>query len=141
MKTFLLSLAFIIIAPLIAFADAPDAPEGLWIRSNETGWTKIQIDPADNDKWTGTIAAMENPRNDTQNPDPDLRDESLIGRQLFDDMTKVSQVKWEGSLYNPENGNTYSGSLTVIDQNELRLKGCVFGFFCRTDTWLRVVDE
>lgn len=135
MKKLLAALLFIMFAPALALAQA--APEGLWSRTNDQGETHIRVAPAPNDKFTGTIEWMENPRNDTQNPNPDLRDRPLVGVQIFEDMTQVSSDKWEGSLYNPEDGNTYSGSLEVIDQDTLKLEGCVLIFFCRSDTWTR----
>lgn len=135
MKKLLAALLFVLLVP--AFALAQTAPEGLWSRTNDQGETHIKIEPAGT-KFTGTIDWMENPRNDTQNPNPDLRNRPLVGVQIFEDMTQVSGTKWEGSLYNPEDGNTYSGSLEVINQDELKLQGCVFIIFCQSDTWTRV---
>ncbi len=46
--------------------------------------------------------------------------------------------KWNGQVYNPEDGKTYSGSITLKSANELDLQGCVGGgLFCKTQTWAR----
>lgn len=126
---------------LFAFVITPAfaSPAGLWSRTNDQGETKIEIAPA-GDKFTGTIAWMENPRNDIHNPDDVLRGRSLIGVQIFNDMQQITETRWEGSLYNPEDGKIYEGSLEVVDVNTLKLEGCVRIIIfpiCRDDTWTR----
>lgn len=111
-------------------------PTGIWSRTNAAGETKIQIEECEQ-QYCGTVAWMENPRNDTQNPDPELRDRPIVGIQIFNDMVKVSDTQWNGSLYNPENGKTYSGSLTVINNDTLKLQGCIIWPLCKTDVWTR----
>lgn len=138
MKLFTLAVAAALLVPSISFAD----PSGLWSRTNENGETHIRIAPA-GPIYTGTIEWMENPRNDEFNPVVELQDRPLVGIQIFEDMTQVSDVKWEGSLYNPEDGNTYDGSLTVVDANTLELEGCVTIIIfpiCDSDTWTRVIE-
>lgn len=135
MKLLSMAIMAALVAPTLAFAD----PSGLWSRTNDAGETHIRIAPAGMD-YTGTIEWMENPRNDIHNPNPDLRDRPLVGVQIFEDMTQTGADLWEGSLYNPEDGNTYSGTLEIIDANTLELQGCVFIILCQSDTWTRVVE-
>ena len=137
MKRFFIAVLAFVLAPALALAADPS---GLWSRTNDAGETHIRIAPSGS-VFTGTIEWMENPRNDTENPDPALQDRPLVGVQIFNDMAQVSDVKWEGSLYNPEDGNTYEGSLTVIDANTLELEGCVRIIIfpiCDSDTWTMV---
>ena len=133
MKRFVIAVLAFLFAPALALAD----PSGLWSRSNEQGESHIRVAAA-GDVYTGTIEWMENPRNDTENPDPALQDRPLVGVQIFNDMEQLNPTKWGGSLYNPEDGRTYSGTLTIIDENTLELEGCAFIIFCRSDTWTRV---
>ena len=47
-------------------------------------------------------------------------------------------TEWsDGSIYDPDSGNTYHGTVTVVDAATLHLKGCVVAPFCRTQTWTR----
>ena len=46
--------------------------------------------------------------------------------------------QWEGSLYNPEDGNTYKGILTAQGLLNLKLQGCVLGgLICKSEIWKR----
>ncbi len=48
--------------------------------------------------------------------------------------------KWSGQVYNPEDGKTYSGSITLQDASTIKLQGCLLGgMICKTSTWTRVV--
>ena len=165
MKMFLVLLTAAVIAPTLAFADpsglwsrtnlqgethiriapeqgfyivSPRMPSEPRFRKYVTGDYKTPVIPAQNILYSGTIEWMENPRNDTQNPNPDLRDRPLVGIQIFNDMEQLNPIKWGGSLYNPEDGRTYAGTLTIIDENTLELEGCAFIIFCQSDTWTRV---
>ena len=47
-------------------------------------------------------------------------------------------TEWAGGkVYDPDSGNTYHGTVTLVDANTLHLKGCIFGPLCRTETWTR----
>ena len=43
-----------------------------------------------------------------------------------------------GTVYNPDDGRTYSGKITPVDVNHLKLRGCVFYPLCKTETWTRI---
>ena len=136
MKRFIAATLALMLTPTFALAD----PVGLWTRTNETGETHIRV-AQEGEVYTGTIEWMEVPRNDIYNPNPDLRDRPLVGVQIFGDMVETSPTTWEGSLYNPEDGNTYDGTVTEIDENTLELEGCVTIIIipiCDSDTWARV---
>jgi len=46
---------------------------------------------------------------------------------------------WKGGkIYNPEDGNTYQGTITLVDDNTLNLRGCVIFPLCKTQTWSRL---
>ena len=55
--------------------------------------------------------------------------------------TRVGRVsgsgnKYSGSVTDPTNGKTYSGSASV-NGNTLKLSGCVAKILCKTQTWAR----
>jgi len=75
---------------------------------------------------------------DVRNQDPKLRDRPLKGLTIFYDV-KGGPTEWTGgSVYNPEDGKTYHGSIKLVDDNTLQLTGCVIAPFCKTQTWTRV---
>lgn len=133
MKRFLTILIAALISPALAFA----SPVGLWSRTGDGGESHVRI-TQDAATFTGTIEWMENPRNDTENPDPALRDRPLVGVDIFVSTEELSPTKWRGQLYNPEDGNTYSGTLEELNATTLELEGCVFIVLCRQDTWTRL---
>jgi uncharacterized protein (DUF2147 family) len=75
---------------------------------------------------------------DVRNADAGLRGRLLKGLTIFYGV-KGGPTEWKGgSLYNPEDGKTYHGSITLVDSDTLKLTGCVFGPFCQTQTWTRI---
>jgi hypothetical protein len=53
------------------------------------------------------------------------------------DMAPTQPNKWEGKVYNSQNGKTYSANISLSDPNTLRIQGCVFGFLCGGENWTR----
>lgn len=45
--------------------------------------------------------------------------------------------KWKGDLQSPEDGNTYSGHVTLINDKTLKLDGCA-GKVCKGDEWKKI---
>ena len=43
-----------------------------------------------------------------------------------------------GSVYNPADGRTYRGTITMTGDNSLRLRGCIVAPLCKTQTWTRI---
>jgi uncharacterized protein (DUF2147 family) len=94
----------------------------------------------------GTIVALKTPidpatgmpQTDVNNPDAAKTGRPLIGVQIIFGLTPSGTAdKWDGQLYNPEDGKTYSGSLTVTGANTLDLQGCTFVVLCESRTWTR----
>ena len=44
---------------------------------------------------------------------------------------------WTGKIYNPEDGHTYSATLTVLSRKEIKLRGCKAWLLCGEKQWLR----
>ena len=108
-------------------------PSGLWI--TETGASKVRIAPCGGG-YCGTLASTSGPGVDTNNPDPGLRARKLVGVQIFSAGT-ASGDGYEGSLYNPQDGKTYSGTVTPKGPNSLEVAGCVLRVLCKRQTWRR----
>lgn len=44
----------------------------------------------------------------------------------------------DGWVYKADEGNTYNGSITIVDKDHIKLTGCIFKPVCLTQTWTRV---
>jgi uncharacterized protein (DUF2147 family) len=142
--TFYLSmLALFAIGPqAIAPAFAAD-PLGTWytegkesqVRITQCGdavcgvlvWLKVPNDPQ-----TGK------PKTDSENADPSKRSRPLLGVEIVLAMTPSGVAdQWKGKVYNAKDGNTYTGYFTMTGPDTAELKGCAFGFICKSQTWTR----
>jgi uncharacterized protein (DUF2147 family) len=75
---------------------------------------------------------------DARNQDVSKRSRPLKGLTLFYGVTG-GPTEWSGgSVYNPEDGKTYHGSIKLVDDNTLKLTGCVMAPFCKSQTWTRI---
>lgn len=134
------ALAAVLLVIFYREAMAQSNVSALWSRTNENGESHIRI-TEQNGAFVGTIEWMENPRKDVNNPDANLRERSLIGIRIFSDMVQDKVNTYKGTLYNPEDGKTYSGTLTIKNAQTLELRGCVIWPLCKTDTWKFVSGE
>jgi uncharacterized protein (DUF2147 family) len=78
-----------------------------------------------------------NPLRDVRNENPSMRGRAIMGLPIINGMAPVAANQWKGSIYNPEDGNTYSATLTLVAQNQIKLKGCKAWLLCGERTWLR----
>jgi len=128
------ALAALAFAALAVPALAQDAT-GTWLTAS--GETRVRIAPCGGNVC-GTVVWTKNAaQKDENNPNAALKNRSVVGINMIT-MKPDGNRKWSGSLYNPQDGKTYSGSLTLNDANSLSLSGCVAGIFCRSQTWTRV---
>ena len=75
---------------------------------------------------------------DVHNKNPSLRSRRVIGALLLEGFTG-GPTEWSGGhVYNPGDGNTYSGKLTLIDDNHLKLTGCALWVLCKSQMWTRL---
>lgn len=109
-------------------------PTGIWL--TETGDSKVRIARCGGG-YCGTLVSVSGPGMDTNNPDASLRSRSLVGVQIMNARTPGSDG-FEGSLYNPKDGKTYSGSLKVKGPASVEVAGCVMSVFCKRQTWTRL---
>lgn len=77
------------------------------------------------------------PRTDRRNPDRALRSRSLVGVEILRGLRETTPGVWsEGSVYNPDDGRTYTGMIRLRN-GALELRGCALNLFCQTQTWRR----
>jgi hypothetical protein len=56
-------------------------------------------------------------------------------------MRQSNDNKWEGEIYNAQNGRTYNASISLRDENTLKVEGCVLSVLCGGENWTRVEDQ
>ncbi|MEH3119470.1 MAG: DUF2147 domain-containing protein [Methylorubrum populi] len=107
---------------------------GVW--QTETPGSTVRISRCGGG-YCGVIASTTGPGVDAQNPDPSLRTRKLVGVQIMQVGTPGG-AGFDGSLYNPTDGKTYSGSLTPKGPDTVEVAGCVLSVLCKRQTWRRV---
>lgn len=135
-------------------ASAQQAPvEGVWLTMLKS---EITIAPCP-EGYCGTLSkivvpeeVMEKNRDaienmsveeytDENNKDPKLRSRPILGLRILTLTPSDKPLIYDGEIYNPEDGNTYSGYVEVLDGDRIKLNGCVlFNVICRGEEWTRV---
>jgi len=148
MKKILLSIfisAFTLFQLSAQDSNEADRLVGVWEPSH--GKAKIKIDKI-GEKYYGKIVWLkipidpdtEKPKVDKNNPDEKLRTTPLLGYRILKDFTYKGDDEWEeGTIYDPENGNTYNCIIKMSDENTLDIRGYIgISTFGRTDVWKRL---
>ena len=131
-------------------AATPDDILGTWL--NEEKDAQIEIFKC-REKYCGKIVWLKEPnypdgstdgnpgtpKTDHHNPDPALRKTPIVGLQIVLDFVYAGDDRWnEGSVYDPKNGKTYKGKMTLASPRELRLRGFIgISLIGRTTIWTR----
>jgi uncharacterized protein (DUF2147 family) len=113
-------------AALTALTSAPALadPSGTWLRDN--GNSRVRIAKC-GDAFCGTLVWVK----DADSP-------SKVGQRIFYDMKASGENAWTGKAFNPEDGKTYSGKLT-LSGSTMTTSGCVLGgMICRSVAWRKV---
>jgi len=77
---------------------------------------------------------------DLMNKDPNLRSRPIMGLQILTlHPNKDKPTIFDGQIYNPQDGNTYSGYVEVLGPDKIRLNGCIlYNIICKGEEWTRV---
>lgn len=119
-KAFALALSLAAVSATPALAD----PTGTWLREN--GASRVRISPC-GANFCGTIVWLK----DADGP-------AKVGQRVFYDMAANGANKWSGKAFNPEDGKTYSGTMS-LSGSSLTTAGCVLGgLVCRSVNWRKV---
>jgi len=136
-----LALAALAVSTLAEPALAQSAdPTGLWQTPTNGGQVRIaRCGPA----LCGTLVTSDNIRAnanllDENNANRALRTRRIQGVQMLSGFTGGPGEWRGGSVYNPADGRTYRGTITLTNANTLNLRGCVIAPLCRNQTWTRV---
>lgn len=125
--------------------------EGVWQTQKEDKNARIHISRCDHDasKFCGKIVWLQSPtyedgspKVDRNNKDKSLQSRPLMGLNLLEGFEKISDTFWDhGTIYNPEDGDTYQCEITYINREgkeRLEVHGYVgISLFGKTQTWVR----
>ncbi len=76
---------------------------------------------------------------DQRNEDPALRTRPMLGLHMLTLRPGERPTVFDGEVYNPQDGKTYSGYVELLGPDALRLNGCVlYNVICRGEDWVRV---
>ncbi len=121
MKIIFAAATFLALGLSPALAD----PTGTWLREN--GEARVRFAKC-GDAICGTVAWLKDP----------ATAKSKVGQRVFYDMKPNGENAWSGQAFNPEDGKTYSGKMT-LSGNSLTTAGCIAGgWICRSVSWTRV---
>jgi len=121
-----------------------DMVVGTWLTAS--GKAKVQI-YKEGTKYNGKIVWLKNPTYDNGDPKVDKNNSDkakqtvhLLGLNMLKDFV-FDDDQWEnGTIYDPENGKTYSCKITYRD-GKLDLRGYIgISLIGRTQTWFKVAD-
>ena len=145
--------ALIVLLALPAAAFEADAILGTWSTEDPDGnrdsiveiarqdnqfvgrvvWVKYAVYPPDDSKgWAGR------PVVDRENPDPALRQRSILGIEMLRGL-RFDDGEWVGGeIYAPRQGDTYRAKAWLEGSDTLKIRGYIGApFLGRTVTWLR----
>lgn len=137
--------AILALGAMSASASASEnLPYGKWAMAN--GKVTVKVRDCGGGTLCGSIVALKEPiskvdgkpKVDRENPKASLRKRPLIGLPVLIGMKPDGEGRWQGAIYNPDDGNTYSASIVLASQNKMKVKGCVAGILCKTNDFIRI---
>jgi uncharacterized protein (DUF2147 family) len=137
-------LAAIFCALNLSAQDSGDKIIGVWEPSN--GKARVKVEKIGS-KYFGKIVWLREPNDpetnapkvDKNNPDESLRSTPLKGYRMLKDFIFKGDEWADGTIYDPENGSTYSCSIKMKNDNTLEIRGYIgVKALGRTDVWKRL---
>jgi len=141
-KKWILGAFGLLAALTLSFAAQAGSPKGIWLTESK----KAHVEVYDcGDKLCGKIVWLKEPLNDKglpklddKNEDETLRSKPLMGQNMISNMVADGENAWDdGTIYNAEDGKTYSSEMNMPNDKTLNVSGCVL-FFCKEQVWTRV---
>ena len=136
MKTLVLSLVALAIASSAVASppvQPPAAPYGTW--QNPRHSIAVRIAPCGTEICGQIVAATPAALQDAR----DSGVQKLIGVQLLSDYRQVRRGRWDGTVFVPDMGRSFSSHIVQIQPNTLRISGCLIaGMLCKSQDWTRL---
>ena len=127
----------------------PDMLLGTWLPKKGDSYVKIEKIGT---KYFGKVVWLKNPNEkdnsgpdlDDKNPDDAMKKQPILGLRVIKDFAYEGNGVFKGGkAYDPNNGKTYCGKITLIDIDHIDMRGSICGFSIlgRTETWTRVKEN
>jgi uncharacterized protein (DUF2147 family) len=121
-------------------------PSGTWLTEDGRARVRIERCPAKLEQICGYVVWMKEPIDangqplkDQNNPDAAKRSRPLLGHQLMMGLKPGADGRFDGPIYNAENGKSYQVSLRR-EATDLKVKGCMLSILCASQTWTQTMN-
>jgi len=123
-----------------AAAMSPDAAVGRWRTETRNGIVEVErCGGSICGKLVSSDGLRTNPNMlDINNKDTALRGRRLLNLQILGGFTRGGSEWSGGTIYNGDDGGTYRATVTPIDADHLKVKGCIIWPLCKSQTWTRI---
>ena len=135
MKVLFASAAILAMATGGALA-AEASVVGDWLVKD--GYANIRIDNCNGKMWGIVVWEKVPGGTDEENPDPVKKKRLTLGMPILLGLVPKEASKWQGEIYNSQNGKVYTAKISLADENTLDLEGCLVWPLCQTQQWTRV---
>jgi uncharacterized protein (DUF2147 family) len=123
-----------------ALALGPQDVYGVW-RQPDSG-SLVQIYPCSGAVCAKLVWISGPNRVDVKNPDPALRNRSMVGIEIWHHAKETAPLQWSGSAYNPLDGATVYGTLHLTGEGALVVASCNLNLMpCSERTWTKVSED
>lgn len=127
---------------ILAAAAAPSPQDALGRWQTETKHGVVDIaacGPSICGRLVESDALRTNPQlRDAKNKDATQRERLLKGLTILQGFHAKGGEWTGGTIYNADDGGTYQATLTMIDRDTLKVKGCIVWPLCKSQTWKRL---
>jgi uncharacterized protein (DUF2147 family) len=134
-------MSILLMALAMAAGANPDSVIGKWKTETRNGIVEItRCGSSICGKLLTSDGIAANPGlKDSKNKDESLRNRPLKGIALLSGAFRYDDGAWTGgSIYKADNGKTYDATITAVDANTLKVRGCIMAPLCSTQKWTRV---
>ena len=133
----LLIISFSFVKMGCSQAVTKDAVLGEWLAESKGGKVLIY---KQGEKYFGKISwgKSGNEKKDVKDPDEKLKTQTLVGSIILKNFESTGKSWEEGTIYDPNNGKTYSCTIKIKKSNELEIRGFIgISILGRTTVWTR----
>lgn len=122
-------------------------PSGTWL--TEDGRARIRVEKCGPQERNvcGYVVWLKVPLNDKgqprvdfKNPDAKKQTRPSLGHQLIMGLKPNADSRYEGKIYNSEEGKFYDVTIWTEQPSELSIRGCMLAILCGSQAWKRVND-
>lgn len=155
-KKIMMTLALMMASVWAGDAPAQDASKiiGTWLTQKPEKNAKIKIEacPSNPSQFCGKIVWLQkptyadgSPKIDKNNKDENLRTRPLLNLENLIGFVESDTDSWvDGTIYNPEDGNIYSCTITLVQEDDkeyLDVHGYIgITLFGKTQRWIRATS-